>query len=75
MSWVQASLQMRLSDLVDATHQGSHAHRGLFGCGKLEGSVKRRVLYLLKSLLNIFRLPEEPLNILNPFEVRHDYTT
>jgi len=66
-------MQMCLSDLVDAAHEGSHAHRGLLGRSKLEGPVKRRTLYLMKPLLNVFRLPEKPLNILDPFEIGHDY--
>jgi hypothetical protein len=34
-SWVESTMEMRLSHFIDSTHQGGHTHRGLFGNGKL----------------------------------------
>lgn len=63
---------MCLRHLVDTGHQGRHPHGGPFLDRELQGAVEGVGNQVLQAVLNVFGFPEEPLDVLDSLEIRHD---
>src|SRR5512139_2670214 len=71
-SGIQSTLEMRLSDLVNAAHERGHAHRHSALGREMKCPLKGGRDDVLQPMLNVCCVPKKPLKILHPFEVRDD---